>query len=180
MPHLSQEQIESANRVDLADFLLSHGERLKNMGSQRLWEKHQVWVDGYRWYSHYDSKGGYAVSFVMRYFDMDFQSAVRELIGEQYTVNDTEPKGYPKKEKQGLEVPPKNATMQRVYLGVLPGGFDDRHGVCIEYDNGQNHYDHKRDDARREVSAAFSVFQNRHGFLTSKTFPTDRFGRLSE
>ena len=83
MPHLSQEQIESANRVDLADFLLSHGERLKNMGSQRLWEKHQVWVDGYRWYSHYDSKGGYAVSFGMRYFDMDFQSAVRELIGEQ-------------------------------------------------------------------------------------------------
>ena len=100
MPHLTQEQIESANRVDLAGFLLSHGERLKSMGSQKLWEKHQVWVDGYRWYSHYDSKGGYAVSFVMRYFDMDFQSAVRELIGEQYTVNDTEPKGYPKKEKQ--------------------------------------------------------------------------------
>lgn len=52
MPHLTQEQIESANRVDLAGFLLSHGERLKSMGSQKLWEKHQVWVDGYRWYSH--------------------------------------------------------------------------------------------------------------------------------
>lgn len=123
MPHLTQEQIESANRVDLAGFLLSHGERLKSMGSQKLWEKHQVWVDGYRWYSHYDSKGGYAVSFVMRYFDMDFQSAVRELIGEQYTVNDTEPKGYPKKEKQGLEVPPKNATMQRVYAYLMQQRF---------------------------------------------------------
>lgn len=58
MPHYTQDQIEAANQVDLVDFLHSHGEKLKRCGAQHLWEKHQVWIRGNRWYTHYDSVGG--------------------------------------------------------------------------------------------------------------------------
>lgn len=62
MPHYTQEQIERANSTELVDFLRTHGEKLKMKGSQYLWEKHQVWICGNRWYSHYDAVGGSAIS----------------------------------------------------------------------------------------------------------------------
>ena len=81
MPHYTESQISAANHVDLAAFLISRGEKLSHRGNQYLWEKNQVWVHGHEWYSHYESKGGHAVSFVMRYFGLSFQNAVEELIG---------------------------------------------------------------------------------------------------
>ena len=70
MPHYTQDQIEAANPVDLVDFLNSHGEKLKRCGAQHLWEKHQVWIRENRWYTHYDSEGGYSIGFVMKYFSL--------------------------------------------------------------------------------------------------------------
>ena len=72
MPHYTEQQIEAANNVDLVTFLNSHGERLKKFGAQYLWEKHQAWIHDNRWYTHYDAVGGYAISFVMKYYAMDF------------------------------------------------------------------------------------------------------------
>ena len=80
MPHYTDTQIQAANHCDIAAFLYAHGEVLKKRGKQMLWEKHQVWIDGCRWYTHYESKGGYAVKFVMRYFALSFQDAIRELL----------------------------------------------------------------------------------------------------
>ncbi len=80
MPHYTESQISAANHVDLAAFLMSRGEKLSRRGNQYLWEKNQVWINGHEWYSHYESKGGHAVSFVMRYFGLPFQNAVEELI----------------------------------------------------------------------------------------------------
>ena len=82
MPHYTESQITAANQTDLVAFLMSRGEKLKHCGNQFLWERHQVWIHGYEWYTHYDSKGGYAVSFVMRYYGLSFQDAVAELLGE--------------------------------------------------------------------------------------------------
>lgn len=81
MPHYTESQISAANHTDLAAFLMSRGEKLSHRGNQYLWEKNQVWIHGHEWYSHYESKGGYAVSFVMRYFGLSFQNAVEELTG---------------------------------------------------------------------------------------------------
>ena len=81
MPHYTESQISAANRTDLAAFLMSRGEKLSRRGNQYLWEKTQVWIHGHEWYSHYESKGGHAVSFVIRYFGLTFQGAVEELIG---------------------------------------------------------------------------------------------------
>lgn len=81
MPHYTDKQIQAANHCDIAAFLYAHGEVLKKRGKQMLWEKHQVWIDGCRWYTHYESKGGYAIKFVMRYYALSFQDAIRELLG---------------------------------------------------------------------------------------------------
>ena len=80
MSHYTQEQIEKANRTDLVFFLQTHGEQTKRVGSSYLWEKHQVWIRDYRWYSHYDSAGGYPIGFLMKYFGMGYQDAVAELL----------------------------------------------------------------------------------------------------
>ena len=68
MPHYTEAQIESANKMDLVYFLIAHGEKVKRIGDESLWEKHQVWIRGCQWYSHYESVGGYAINFVMKYF----------------------------------------------------------------------------------------------------------------
>ena len=86
MPHYTESQISAANHVDLATFLMSRGEKLSHRGNQYLWEKNQVWIHGHEWYSHYESKGGHAVSFVMRYFGLSFQNSVEELIGSSSVV----------------------------------------------------------------------------------------------
>ena len=124
MPHYNDTQIQAANQVDLAAFLFAHGEVLKKRGKQLLWEKHQVWIDGCRWYTHYDSKGGYAVGFVMRYFGLSFQDAVKELLGES-NVSSPPIEVQPKEEKI-LVLPKPNVNMNRVYAYLMQERFIDR------------------------------------------------------
>lgn len=124
MPHYNDTQIQAANQVDLAAFLYAHGEVLKKRGKQMLWEKHQVWIDGCRWYTHYDSKGGYAVGFVMRYFGLSFQDAVKELLGES-GVSSPPMEVQPKKEKT-LVLPKPNGNMNHVYAYLMQERFIDR------------------------------------------------------
>ena len=103
MPHYTESQITAANQTDLVAFLMSRGEKLKHCGNQFLWERHQVWIHGYEWYTHYDSKGGYAVSFVMRYYGLTFQNAIAELIGN--SVSEILPPKYQPKPIKVLTLP---------------------------------------------------------------------------
>ena len=65
---LSQNQIDSADQTDLAEFLLSRGIRLRKVSNQYVWDERNVWISGSKWYSHYDQIGGHAIDFVMKYF----------------------------------------------------------------------------------------------------------------
>lgn len=121
MSHYTQEQIETANRTDLVDFLNIHGEKLKRCGAQYLWEKHQVWIRGNRWYTHYDSIGGYAIGFVMKYYAFGFQNAVAELLGSG-TTQDNAPAISTQKPRE-LIVPEANKTMNRVYAYLMQERF---------------------------------------------------------
>lgn len=121
MPHYTQEQIEIANQTNLVDFLNSHSEKLKHCGAQHLWEKHQVWIRGNRWYTHYDSVGGYAIGFVMKYYAFSFQDAVAELLGSD-TAQCNVPAITVKKTKE-LIVPEANQTMNRVYAYLMQERF---------------------------------------------------------
>ena len=109
MPHYTESQISVANHVDLAAYLLSRGEKLSRHGNQYLWEKNQVWIHGHEWYSHYESKGGYAVSFVMRYFGLSFQNAVEELIGGS-AISSVQQDMVIAKEMKSLVLPQRSET----------------------------------------------------------------------
>ena len=78
----TQQQILAAKRADIKSFLESHGETLTRKGNEYLWEKHQVWINGSSWYSHYEEVGGHAIDFAERFFGLKFRDAVRELTGE--------------------------------------------------------------------------------------------------
>ena len=66
MATYTKQQIDAANHSDLAAFLLSRGETVRQKGREALWEKHQVWVNESKWYSHYEAAGGYAIDFVIK------------------------------------------------------------------------------------------------------------------
>lgn len=121
MPHYTQTQIQAANQTDLAAFLMSRGEELKRIGNQCLWVKHQVWIHGYEWYTHYESKGGHAVSFVMRFYGLTFQDAVAELIGGKMT--ECLPTQHKQKETKELILPTANQTMNHVYAYLMNKRF---------------------------------------------------------
>lgn len=114
MPHYTESQISVANHADLAAFLMSRGEKLSRHGNQYLWEKNQVWIHGHEWYSHYESKGGHAVSFVMRYFELSFQNAVEELIGGSAVVNSQAIEPDKIRESKPLVIPPRSETTNRL------------------------------------------------------------------
>ncbi|HPE95316.1 MAG TPA: DUF3991 and toprim domain-containing protein [Bacillota bacterium] len=121
MPHYTDEQIQAANGCDLAAFLISRDEALKRCGNQQIWEKHQVWIRGHEWYTHYDAKGGYAVSFVMQYFGLSFQDSIRELLGD--SVSTSRPASYTPKPQKELVLPQPSQTMNRVYAYLMNERF---------------------------------------------------------
>ena len=129
MPHYTEQQIEAANNTSLVAFLTSHGEQLKKFGAQHLWEKHQVWIRDNRWYTHYDAAGGYAISFVMKYYAMDFQNAVAELLGGGIAVCNT-PTVREKKPTE-LVIPKANTTMNRVYAYLMNERFISREVISF-------------------------------------------------
>jgi len=127
--HYTKEQIDEANHKSIAGYLETRGEVLKRVGGEWLWEKNQVWIRGCEWYTHYDCRGGHAVSFVMKYFGLSFQDAVAELLGNgcsaQSCVKTRE------KEVRELAVPVSNKTMNRVYAYLLEERCIDREVVLF-------------------------------------------------
>lgn len=131
MPHYTESQISAANHVDLAAFLMSRGEKLSRRGNQYLWEKNQVWIHGHEWYSHYESKGGHAVSFVMRYFGLSFQNAVEELIGGSAVVSSQAIEPDKIRESKPLVLPPRSKTTNRLLCYLTKERFIARE--VVEY-----------------------------------------------
>lgn len=82
--YFSQEQIDRANRADLADFLRGQGEQLERAGNEYRWKRHDsLTIRGNKWYRHSQSKGGGPVDFVMEFFGKSFTEAVELLTGEK-------------------------------------------------------------------------------------------------
>ena len=120
-------QIDTADHSDLAAFLLSRGETVRQKGRESFWEKRQVWVNGSKWYSHYDAAGGYAIDFVRRYFGLSFPDAVRELLGETDFVTPAPVRD----EKKSLVLPERNPTMNQVYAYLMGQRFITREVISF-------------------------------------------------
>ena len=117
--HFTKEQREQARRTDLANFLISHGEKVKKSGSEYEWldGSQKVTIRGHLWYHQYEQKGGDAVDFVRRFYNKDYAEAVEILLdncgGQIITSPPIE------KEHNPFELPPRNDRMSRVFSYLL-------------------------------------------------------------
>lgn len=117
--HFTKEQREQARRTDLANFLVSRGEKVKKSGSEYEWldGSQKVTIRGHLWYHQYEQKGGDAVGFVRRFYNKDYAEAVEMLLngigGQIITSPPIE------KEHKLFELPPRNDRMCRVFSYLL-------------------------------------------------------------
>ena len=117
--HFTKEQRERARRTDLANFLISHGEKVKKSGSEYEWldGSQKVTIRGYLWYHQYEQKGGDAIDFVRRFYNKDYAEAVEMLLnnggGQIVNLQTTE------REQKPFILPPRNDRMSRVFSYLL-------------------------------------------------------------
>lgn len=117
--NFTKEQREQARRTDLANFLISQGEKVKKSGSEYEWldGSQKVTIRGHLWYHQYEQKGGDAVGFVCRFYNKDYAEAVEMLLngigGQIITSPPIE------KEHKLFELPPRNNRMSRVFSYLL-------------------------------------------------------------
>ena len=115
----TKEQREQARRTDLANFLISHGEKVRKSGSEYEWldGSQKVTIRGHLWYHQYEQKGGDAVGFVRRFYNKDYAETVEMLLngigGQIITSPPIE------KEHKLFELPPRNDRMSRVFSYLL-------------------------------------------------------------
>ena len=117
--HFTKEQREQARRTDLANFLISQGEKVRKSGSEYEWldGSQKVTIRGHLWYHQYEQKGGDAIEFVRRFYNKDYVEAVEMLLnncgGQIITSPPIE------KEHKLFELPPRNDRMSRVFSYLL-------------------------------------------------------------
>ena len=79
----TQAQIDRANAANLEDFLRAQGETLVRSGKEYRWKTHDsLTVCGNKWFRHSQSRGGFPVDFVMKFYGKSFPEAVQMLTGE--------------------------------------------------------------------------------------------------
>lgn len=117
--HFTKEQREQARRTDIANFLISQGEKVRKSGSEYEWldGSQKVTIRGHLWYHQYEQKGGDAVDFVRRFYNKDYAEAVGMLLNGSGGQIITSPPI--EKEHKPFELPPRNDRMSRVFSYLL-------------------------------------------------------------
>lgn len=117
--HFTKEQREQARRTDLANFLISQGEKVKKSGSEYEWldGSQKVTIRGHLWYHQYEQKGGDAIDFIRKFYNKDYAEAVQMLLsnyGAQIVNLQTT-----EREQKPFILPPRNDRMSRVFSYLL-------------------------------------------------------------
>ena len=117
--HFTKEQREQARQTDLANFLVSRGEKVRKSGSEYEWldGSQKVTIRGHLWYHQYEQKGGDAVDFVRRFYNKDYAEAVQILLndcGGQIVNSQTT-----ERERKPFILPARNDRMSRVFSYLL-------------------------------------------------------------
>ena len=134
MPYIpfTDEQKVMANSVDLAEFLRMRGEKLERVGREHKLiyydgsGKHDsITLRGSTWFDHKNQVGGGAIKFMQEFYDMDFQTAVQELLGQTITPLSHAPsKAVVHEEKtKEFKLPEANSNMHRVYAYLIKQRF---------------------------------------------------------
>ena len=133
MPYIpfTDEQKQLANSVNLAEYLRVRGEKLERVGIEHKLiyydgsGKHDsITIRGSKWFDHKNQTGGRAIKFMQEFYDMDFQTAVQELLGQRVTpLSHSPPKAIAKEEKKEFRLPQANTNMHRVYAYLIKQRF---------------------------------------------------------
>ena len=133
MPYIpfTDEQKQLANSVDLAEYLRVRGEKLERVGREHKLiyydssgRHDSITLRGSTWFDHKNQVGGGAIKFMQEFYDMDFQTAVQELLGQRVTpLSHSPPKVSAKEEKKEFRLPQANTNMHRVYAYLIKQRF---------------------------------------------------------
>ena len=133
MPYIpfTDEQKQLANSVDLAEYLRVRGEKLERAGIEHKLiycdssgRHDSITLRGSTWFDHKNQVGGGAIKFMQEFYDMDFQTAVQELLGQRVTpLSHSPPKVLAKEEKKEFRLPQANTNMHRVYAYLIKQRF---------------------------------------------------------
>ena len=118
--HFTDEQKQRAANVDLEEFLRCQGEKLLDSGREkRLARDHSVTIRGNEWYDHADERGGHAISFVQRFYNLNYPDAVLLLLGNGagavYPCVSEKKPDLPKT----FELPSPHSNMRRVFAYLI-------------------------------------------------------------
>ena len=133
MPYIpfTDEQKQLANSVNLEEFLRMRGEKLERVGREHKLiyydssgRHDSITIHGSTWFDHKNQVGGGAIKFMQEFYDMDFQTAVQELLGQRVTpLSHSPPKAIAKEEKKEFRLPQANTNMHRVYAYLIKQRF---------------------------------------------------------
>ena len=118
--HFTDEQKQRAANVDLEGFLRCQGEKLLDSGREkRLARDHSVTIRGNEWYDHAEERGGHAISFVQRFYNLNYPDAVLFLLGNGAgTVYPCASEKKPDPPKP-FELPSLHSNMRRVFAYLI-------------------------------------------------------------
>jgi hypothetical protein len=128
----TDEQKVLANSIDLAEYLRVRGEKLERAGIEHKLiyydssGKHDsITIRGSKWFDHKNQIGGGAIKFMQEFYDMDFQTAVQELLGQTVTpLSNSPPKADTQEPKpREFKLPEPNSDMHRVYAYLIKQRF---------------------------------------------------------
>lgn len=134
MPYIpfTDEQKQTANSVELAEFLSARGEKLERAGREYKLiytdgsgRHDSITMSGNRWFDHKNQTGGGAIKFMQYYYGMNFADAVQSLLGYTVTPQQHSP---PKntaasQKKKEFRLPEANEDMHRVYTYLIKKRF---------------------------------------------------------
>lgn len=118
--NLAKEQREEARNTDLVEFLKEQGETVRVESGDFVWRDgaEKVTLKNNLWYSHYEQKGGDAVDFVSKYYDLNYPEAVLFLLNGGVRIA-TNSSTVVKKKKKPFKLPYHNRTMGRTLKYLL-------------------------------------------------------------
>lgn len=117
----TEEQKLLAGSVDLPTFLARQNVALKRSGREWALESDPyIKIHGNNWYDQAERRGGNAISFVKRFYNLEYPGAVKMLLGDAYNYTiEHVPTAQPPKGKKAFTLPPAHTNMRRVYAYLI-------------------------------------------------------------